>query len=143
MSHHDVTIIARSVESTNIWLKELADELGVDDRNYAYGALRGVLHALRDRLTVDEAAQLAAQLPTLIRGVYYEEWDPSRTPSGVHDVTEFLHEIERATPNLGDTQAAFAATAVMRVLERHVSSGEIDDVLAILPGPVRDLLAHA
>lgn len=142
MSHHDVTIIARSVESTNVWLKELAGELGTDDRDYAYGAMRGVLHALRDRLTVDEAAQLAAQLPTLIRGIYYEEWDPSRTPSRVHDVTGFLRQIERTTPSLGDTQAAFAATAVMRVLEHHVSSGEIDDVLSILPAPLRELLAR-
>ncbi|WP_267128221.1 DUF2267 domain-containing protein [Baekduia soli] len=54
MSHDDITIIARSVESTNVWLKELAGELGVEDRNDAYAALRGVLHALRDHLTVDE-----------------------------------------------------------------------------------------
>ena len=39
-----------------------------------------MLHTLRDRLTVDVAAKLAAQLPTLIRGIYYEDWDPSRTP---------------------------------------------------------------
>jgi uncharacterized protein (DUF2267 family) len=31
-----------------------------------------VLHALRDRLTVEEASDLAAQLPMLIRGLYYE-----------------------------------------------------------------------
>lgn len=138
-----VSIIGRSVESANIWLSDLAGELGVDDRAYAYGALRGVLHALRDHLTVDEAADLAAQLPTLIRGVYYEGWNPSATPSRVRDVAGFLQEVRRGMPAVGDTQAAVAVAAVMRVLERRISEGEIDDVLSILPAPLRELLARA
>ena len=76
----DPTIIERSVEKAHVWLKELAEELGGKDRRYAYRALRGVLHTLRDGLPVEVAAKLAAQLPTLIRGVYYEDWEPSRTP---------------------------------------------------------------
>jgi len=52
MSDVEPSIIERSVEKAHIWLNELAQELGVDDRQYAYRALRAVLHALRDRLTV-------------------------------------------------------------------------------------------
>ena len=77
MSEAEPSIIEHSVEKTHIWLKEIAEELGDEDRQYAYRALRAVLHTLRDRLTVDVAAKLAAQLPTLIRGVYYEDWDPA------------------------------------------------------------------
>jgi len=58
-------VIDRSVEKTHVWLNELAAELGREDHQYAYRVLRAVLHAVRDRLTVDEAAQLAAQLPEL------------------------------------------------------------------------------
>ena len=76
----EVELIDRSVEKTNVWLKELAAELGTDDRKFAYRVLRAYLHAVRDRLMVDEAAQLAAQLPELVRGIYYEGWVPSRTP---------------------------------------------------------------
>ncbi|MGZ5375816.1 MAG: DUF2267 domain-containing protein, partial [Solirubrobacterales bacterium] len=72
--------IDRSAEKANVWLNELVAEFGSDDRKLAYRVLRAYLHAVRDRLTVEEAAQLAAQLPVLIRGIYYENWVPSRTP---------------------------------------------------------------
>jgi len=140
MSRSDVSIIDRSVETTNIWLKELAEALGVDDRRYAYRVLRAVLHTLRDRLTVDEAAQLAAQLPELIRGIYYEGWDPSGTPATYHDVGDFLERVEHEARGLGETEASFAVTATAQVLRRHVSQGEFDDVLAMLPPGVRGLL---
>jgi len=134
------SIIERSVEKAHIWLKELAAELGVEDRQYAYRALRAVLHALRDRLTVDVAAKLAAQLPTLIRGIYYEDWDPSRTPLPIHDVEAFLDHVVAEGHMAGETEASLAVTAVARVLREHVSEGEIDDVLAVLPDKLRVLI---
>ena len=140
MSEADPSIIERSVEKTHIWLKEIAEELGDEDRQYAYRALRAVLHTLRDRLTVDVAAKLAAQLPTLIRGIYYEDWDPSRTPLVIHDVEAFLDHVASEGRLAGETEAAVAVTAVARVLRAHVSPGEIDDVLAVLPDKFRALI---
>lgn len=131
----DVTIIQRSVEQTNRWLAELADEFE-SDRHDAYRILRAVLHALRDRISVDEAAQLGAQLPELLRGIYYAEWDPSRTPmSG--DARAFLDRVSGEAGLSGDTEAAYATRVVMRILRRHVSAGEIEDVLAQLPRDLR------
>ncbi len=134
MSDTEPSIIQHSVEKTHIWLNEVADALGSGaDRQYAYRALRAVLHALRDRLTVDVAAKLAAQLPTLIRGVYYEDWDPSRTPLPIHDVATFLDHVAEEGHMAGETEASVAVSAVVRVLRAHVSGGEIDGVLAVLP----------
>ena len=140
MSDVEPSIIERSVEKAHIWLNELAGELGVEDRQYAYRALRAVLHALRDRLTVDVAAKLAAQLPTLIRGIYYEDWDPSRTPLPIHDVDAFLDHVVGEGRMSGETEASLAVTAVARVLREHVSEGEIDDVLAVLPDKLKVLI---
>jgi len=140
MSDIDPSIIERSVEKTHIWLKELAEEFGGTDRKYAYRALRAVLHALRDRLTVDVAAKFAAQLPTLIRGIYYEDWDPSRTPLGIHDVDAFLDRVAAEGNMAGETEASLAVAAVARILRRHISAGEIDDVLAVLPDKFRTLI---
>jgi uncharacterized protein (DUF2267 family) len=140
MSNNEPSVIQHSVEKTHIWLGEIAEELGDEDRHYAYRALRAVLHALRDRLTVDVAAKLAAQLPTLIRGVYYEDWDPSRTPLAIHDVGAFLDHVAEEGSMAGETEASVAVTAVARVLRAHISAGEIAGVLAVLPASFETLI---
>ncbi len=141
MSGSELTIVERSVEKTHIWLNEIAEQLGVEDRQYAYRAMRAVLHTLRDRLTVDVAAKLAAQLPTLIRGIYYEDWDPSRTPLPIHEVEVFLDHVVSEGRMAGETEASLAVSAVAKVLREHITPGEIDDVLAVLPDRLKPLIA--
>ncbi len=136
----DPSIIDRSVEKTHIWLEEISRQLGTDDHRQAYRALRAYLHALRDRLTVDEAAQLAAQLPDLVRGIYYEGWDPSATPVRYRGLSEFLDRVAEEAELPGETAASYAVGAVSEVLRRHVSAGEIDDVRAQLPEDLRPVL---
>jgi uncharacterized protein (DUF2267 family) len=136
-----VDIIDRSVEKAHIWINDVAQELGTEDSHQAYRVLRSFLHALRDHLSVDEAAQLAAQLPIFVRGVFYEGWDPSRTPEHARDVDSFLIRIAGEAGLAGETEASFAATAASRVLRRHVSAGEGNGVLRALPQHLRDLLS--
>jgi uncharacterized protein (DUF2267 family) len=133
-------IIDRSVEKAHIWINDLAEELGTEDNHEAYRVLRAFLHALRDHLSVDEAAQLAAQLPIFVRGVFYEGWDPSRTPARGRDVDSFLMGIASEARLAGETQASFAATAAARILDRHISAGEAASVLHQLPEALRELL---
>src|SRR5512144_404204 len=103
----DVVMVERSAESMRLWLNDLAAELGrPGDQQYAYRVLRGFLHTLRDRLPVNETAQLAAQLPELLRGVYYEGWRPSATPQGYHDLDEFLTRVATQAMLAGETQAS-------------------------------------
>jgi uncharacterized protein (DUF2267 family) len=141
MTVGDPSIIEHSVEKTHVWLKDLGRQLGDEDRVYAFRVLRAVLHTLRDRLTVELAATLGAQLPTLIRGVYYEDWRPSRTPLAIHDVDAFLQRVADEGHMAGETEASVAVGAVMAVLRAHVTTGEIDDVLAVLPADIRALVA--
>jgi uncharacterized protein (DUF2267 family) len=140
MSTTRLEILDRSVEKAHIWLNDLAEELGTDDIHEAYRVLRAFLHALRDHLSVDEAAQLAAQLPIFVRGVFYEGWDPSSTPTRTRDLDSFLARIAGDARLAGETQASFAATAACRVLQRHISDGEGLRVLRVLPQPLRELL---
>lgn len=74
-------VFDKTVQTTNAWLKEITEATGLDRRR-AYRVLAAVLHALRDRLTVDEVAQLGAQLPILVRGLYYDNGTPPESPSG-------------------------------------------------------------
>lgn len=94
---------------------------------------------LRDRLPIDESAQLASQLPELLRGIYYEGWVPAHTPRTYHDLAEFLDRMAAAAHLGGETEASFAAHAAARVLRSHVSPGELADVIAVLPPPVREV----
>ena len=104
----------------------------------AYHALRVVLHALRDRLTVEEAVQLGAQLPMLVRGFYYEGWNPAGKPAKAHRA-EFLDTIRSGFRPQEDADAERIARAVFKVVAAHISEGEIRDVKQILPKDLRAL----
>lgn len=111
----------------------MAGEMGTEDEDRAYSVMRAYLHALRDRLTVDEAAQLAAQLPQLIRGIYYEGWDPSATPVKYHKFPEFIDRMADETPFNDAGDASKAINAAASVLRRHITEGEIEDIRSTLP----------
>lgn len=134
------SIIERSAEKAHVWINDVAEQLGTEDHQLAYRALRAYLHVLRDRLPVDEAAQLAAQLPELIRGIYYEGWDPSRTPVKYRDFAEVLSRVTSEAVLAGETEASLAVSACASVLRRHVSAGEVEDIRSILPEDLRPIL---
>ena len=57
------------------------EQLGTGDRKLAYNVLKATLHALRDRIGPENAIHLGAQLPILVRGIYYDGWQFAQTPS--------------------------------------------------------------
>ena len=61
--------IDHAVQQAHIWINEVDKRLRWENKARSYRLLKAVLHALRDHLQVNEAADLGAQLPTLIRGV--------------------------------------------------------------------------
>jgi len=139
MSVSAIGPIENAVHTTNIWLKELMEELGWEDRQRAYHAFGAVLHALRDRLPVAEVADFGAQLPMLIRGLYYEGWNPNGKPLKERRREEFLAHIATAWPGQAEIFPEGIAWAVFKVLEMHVSAGEIKDVQHVLPTEIRTL----
>ena len=139
MSATGLEVFDRTLQTTNNWLDEVMREAEWADRHKAYRALRVVLHALRDRLPVDEAAHLSAQLPMLLRGVFSEGWRPAETPVPVRSKDEFLSSLASAFS--GDTFAdpEQIAQIVFGVLARHVSDGEGAKVKSVLPKEIREL----
>jgi len=132
-------IFSKTVQQSHEWLLDLMDELGWTDERKAQRALKACLHALRDRLTVTEAVDLGAQLPTLLRGMYYEGWRPAQCPLKERKKEEFLaHILERFRPQ-EPVDAEKVASAAFAVLSKRVTNGEIEDVRHILPREVRDL----
>jgi uncharacterized protein (DUF2267 family) len=123
-----------TVDKTNRILKHIEQEYGwpKERRNQSYAALRGVLHALRDRLTVEEAAQLSAQLPMLVRGIYFEGWDPTHVPMKM-DKEEFLSRVRREVPYEIKGGMEPLVRTVVHALQSHVTAGEWEDIQATLP----------
>ena len=139
MSVQSVDGVERSVHKTNDWLSDLEELLGVN-REEAWRILKAFLQVLRDELTLDEAAQLAAQLPLVLRGAFYEGFDPSSQPAKLRQRERFLELLAERARLDGTGEAQRAAQAAATVLRRHVTEGELDDVLSQLPSEVREVL---
>lgn len=135
--------IAPAVHKAHEWIAEVRDALAVPDRQRGYQALRATLHALRDRLGVDEAAHLGAQLPLVVRGMYYEGWRPAGKPEKHRTRDAFLEDLRSEVPGMLASEAEIVARAVFGVLAGHVSPGEIEDVRRVLPAPIRELWPEA
>ena len=130
-----------TLQTTNIWLNDVLGLLGWQEHHRAYHALRAVLHALRDRLPVDQAAALAAQLPMLVRGFYYEGWHPHGKPVKERHKEEFLAHITEAFREDPLVDPEEIVQAVFQVLSKHITRGEIERVKQSLPTEIRSLWA--
>lgn len=136
MAREDV--FATTVQKSNLLLKDIENEFGwIDSKNRAYSLLRAVIQTIRDRLTVQEAADFGAQLPMLIRGVYYEGWKPSRMPVKFNRA-EFIGEVERKFPSDPEISTEKTIRGVFKILEKHVAKEEINDIKNMLPKEFRE-----
>lgn len=146
MTDRGIPVFDETVQLTHIWLNELCEELGWEDRRRAYLGMRLALQAIRDHLGVDEAVHLGAQLPMLVRGFYYEGWHPAHKPDRNRSVTDFLTRIEdgfRQGPADEPIDAADVARAVFILLSRRISDGEFRQVVHALPKAIRKLAPEA
>jgi len=128
----------KTVHQTNIWLGEIGDRLGLG-RQHGYHALRAVLHTLRDRLLPGEAAKLSAELPMLVRGIYFEGYKPDATPLRIRDCKEFLDTVQERYELDLPRNPEKLARAVFAVMSDHVSHGEIEKICRMLPKDVAEL----
>lgn len=137
MNSLQLAAFQKTLEKSKRWIRDLMKELASDDEQEAYRTLRVVLHLLRDHLTLPEIAQLGAQMPMLIRGLYYEGWNPNHSLVREHQELQFL---ERMGPYFEEDELLDLEErirAVFQVLARHIEPGEIQDVKSILPLEIR------
>jgi len=127
------TLFEKMNQHAMSWVSDMMAELRTEDPHKALHALRAGLHAMRDLLTVDGAAHLSAQLPMLIRGMFFEGWDPSRDPLRVRHAADFLPLVREKYAPRADAPADDIVIALLRVLGRHVSAGEVAKVMMNLP----------
>jgi uncharacterized protein (DUF2267 family) len=136
MSATGLDVFDKTLQTTNIWLNEICDVLG-PDKQVAWKVLSTVLHKMRDRLPVELSAHFAAQLPLLVRGVYYDQYEPARQPSSCNSPAEFAAEVAEWLTDIRPVDPDAAIGAVFLVLSNHVSEGQIAKVKNALPRGIR------
>jgi len=142
MSATGLDVIDKSLQTTNIWLKEIMQSEAVGpDRQLAWRVLGAVLHTLRDRLSVEQVAHFGAELPIVVRGLYYDQWHPAGKPDRERRAEEFVARVNAALQDTRPVDADEATRAVLRVIDRHVSAGQVDKIRQSLPEDVRRLWA--
>lgn len=140
MTTTGITALDHGPQVVAEWLNEICRDLEWAGRkSRAYMLLRATLHTLRDFLPLDEAVDLSAQLPVLVRGIYFEGWDPSKTVPRPRDKSAFLDRIAAhfTKETLDDPETA--ACAVLGLLRRRTSAGEIEDIAHAMHKSMREL----
>ena len=134
MSETGFSSFKTTEDKTNRILREIEEAYGwpAERRNQSYAALRAVLHALRDRLPVNEAAQLGAQLPMLVRGIYYTGWDPAEVPMKMNR-DEFMQRVRENFRYEIDGDTEQLVSTVLQALRHYITDGEWDDVKSVMP----------
>ncbi|MEU7929501.1 DUF2267 domain-containing protein [Micromonospora sp. NPDC049801] len=129
-----ISAFESSLDKTNLILKDIEDAYGwpKERRNQSYAALRTVLHLLRDRLAVGESVEFAQQLPVLVRGIYFDGWNPSDVPIKLNR-DDFLYEVRQGFPYDAEGGAERVTQVVLDTLRRHVTQGEWQDVKDTMP----------
>jgi uncharacterized protein (DUF2267 family) len=138
MSATGLDVFDKTLQTTNTWLNEICQLIG-PDRQIAWHVLGAVLRTLRDRLPLGLGAHLGAELPLLVRGVYYDQWRPAAEPLKIHTAEDFLDHIAKDLSGIRPVNVNKATGAVFRVLNHHVNPDQIEKVREALPRDIRDL----
>ncbi|MEU4640965.1 DUF2267 domain-containing protein [Micromonospora sp. NPDC049460] len=126
--------IESSMQKTNEMLRDIEQAYGwpKEQRNQSYCAMRTVLHLLRDRMPVQESVEFAAQLPVVVRGIYFDGWKPMDVPVKLNR-DDFLLEVRQRFPYDVEGGPERVVQVVLDTLRRHVTQGEWQDVKDTMP----------
>src|SRR5690606_26889056 len=130
---------AEAGRAANRWCNRGEARTGWTGKQRSSGVLRAVPHAMRDHLTVNEATDLGAQLPTLIRGIYYEGWNSAKNPARMRHAKDFVAAVQAAYGAEPLGQVDHVVRAVIDLLDSHVTAGEMKDVREAFTKEIRAL----
>jgi uncharacterized protein (DUF2267 family) len=130
----------------NAFLADISSEIGAsNDIDRAGRILRSVFHVLRDVISKEESFQLISQFPMALKSVYVDGWTFKHPQEHIKHMDDFIEAVVKKDSPAGycsfasKKEAKEAIEAVFRVLKKHVSKGEIEDVRATLPKELKPL----
>jgi len=138
MSATGLDVFDKTLQTTNIWLDQIMGKLG-PDRQVAWHVLSAVLHALRDRLQTGLAVHLGAQLPLLVRGLYYDQWHPGEQTLKERSAEQFVDHVSGRLRDVRPVNVLDATQVTLQVLNHHLDPHQVEKVRQALPESIRAL----
>lgn len=117
--------------------RRVVDETGETNRDEVKRGTAAVFHALRDRLTREEAEQAVAQLPRDLQRVWKEGEAPGRKPVKLTR-REFYDRVRREARLASVREARLMTVGVFAALKAQLSPGEGNDIWAQLPHDLKE-----
>ncbi|GIJ20540.1 DUF2267 domain-containing protein [Micromonospora lutea] len=141
MAEQFQSAIESSMDKTNLILKDIEQAYGwpKKQRNQSYAALRTVLHLLRDRMPIQESVEFSAQLPIVVRGVYFDGWQPQNVPIKLNR-DDFLYEVRQGFPYDVEGGPQRVVQVVLDTLRRHITQGQWEDVKDTMPNDLARIM---
>ncbi|HEV7275194.1 MAG TPA: DUF2267 domain-containing protein [Devosiaceae bacterium] len=136
MSANGLEVFDKTLQTTNIWLDEIMEDHG-PDRQVAWHVLGAVLREIRDLLPTELAAHLAAELPMLVRGTYYEQYAPEKQPIDPRNFEAVSERLHQRLHGVRPVNSEDALRSVFKVLSHHLDPGQVSKVREALPADVR------
>jgi uncharacterized protein (DUF2267 family) len=139
MPRTGISAFSRCAEQAQKWVNELGEDLNWSDARRAYHLMKLVLHAARDWVSAKAVADLSSQLHLVMRGMFFEGWDPQRVSLAYRKRLDF---IVRSEADFEDSPLVMPAKAVGKVfalLERKLPGGELSQVRDSMPKSLRRL----
>jgi uncharacterized protein (DUF2267 family) len=138
---YNIKAVQSSLNLTQVWIKDLMETYDYADENQAFVLLRATLKTLRDRITPDEAFHLASQLPAVIRGYFFEGWEPHKQPGDEKAHLDFLTSVRKNLGGQDDIDLEMAVPEALKIIFNHIDQGEAEDVLKNLPPDIHELFS--
>jgi uncharacterized protein (DUF2267 family) len=137
MREQGLETIESTTQKTHEWIARIAETLHMEKRD-AYKSLRAVLQTMRDRLPVDLAVHFGAQLPMLVRGLYFEGWEPSKVPIKMSR-QEFLDAVQEKIVAGRVIDPVETVQSVLSVVASHIGAGEVGKLMHSFPHDMQSL----
>jgi uncharacterized protein (DUF2267 family) len=130
--------IQKSLEHTYEWVKIFMQDYSFSNENKAFVVLRATLKALRDRLPLNEVVHLGSQLPVVLRGFYYEGWNPSLEVNKIKNEIEFINLVRFHLNGHDDIDLDEAVPVAIKLIFDMIDQGEAEEVKANFPAELKD-----
>lgn len=137
----DITLLHHNEQKTHEWINDFFENAHwvSRDESQALALLKATLHELRDNLPLNNLAHLSAQLPTIIRGILFEQWNPSHCFPRERKREEFLNKIKSNIPEVHrHIDIEDSVKAMFRTLYYKIDVNEIEKIKRVLPKSIRE-----